>query len=424
MHSEVKQGMLEQATRITGVASPSFANVDINNYLGPIMASLIGLAGLVSAFFLITAGIEYMTSSGKPDRLEHAKRVMRNALVGLILVIAAGTLASILSGAYGDAGGSGLGNMPSLTPVEASSEGGGITEILLKAIIGLFQHIIETAGAPFIAALGYFTEATPLAGDNPSVFRLWLVVAGIANSLFVVVVALLGFQMMSAATIGFEELEFKKLLPKLAAVFLLMNSSLFLIDVIIGLSNVMITAVVNAFSALTVWEALSGVVDEAGGQGLVALMIMVVFITLAVILLVYYVMRIVTIYVGAILSPLVALLSIVPGFRDFTMTAMKAYLMTVFVLFVHVIILTLSSSLFDGLGRDDGAYDPVMAMIIGVASLVALLKTQGVMMQMSYVSVGPKALRKLGGQFMNGVHYTTGRARSLKYSKGIKKGYK
>ena len=106
------------------------------------------------------------------------------------------------------------------------------------------------------------------------------------------------------------------------------------------------------------------------------------------------------------------------------MTAMKAYLMTVFVLFVHVIILTLASSLFDGLGRDDGVYDPVMAMIIGVASLVALLKTQGVMMQISYVSVGPKALRKLGGQFMNGVHYTTGKARSLKYSKGTKKGYR
>ncbi len=414
--------MLGLATHFIGVASPTFANIDINNYLGPIMASLIGLAGLVSAFFLITAGIEYMSSSGKPDKLEHAKKVMINALVGLVLVIAAGTLTAILSSAYGESGGSGLGQLPSLAPVEAEDEGGGITEVLLRAIIGLFKHIIETAGAPFIAALGFFTEATPLAGDNPSVFRLWLVVLGIANALFVLVVALLGFQMMSAATLGFEELEFKKLIPKLAAVFLLMNSSLFLIDLIIGLSNVMITAVVNAFSALTVWEALSSVVDEAGGQGLVALMIMVVFLVLAVILLVYYVMRIVTIYVGAILSPLVSLLSLVPGFRDFTMTAMKAYLMTVFVLFVHVIILTLASSLFDGLGRDDGLYDPVMAMIIGVASLVALLKTQGVMMQISYVSVGPKALRKLGSQFMNGVHYTSGKARSLKYSKGVKKG--
>ncbi len=99
---------------------------------------------------------------------------------------------------------------------------------------------------------------------------------------------------MSAASLGFEEIEFKHLLPKLGLTFLGMNMSIFISDFIISLSNAMITAVESAVDSLSVWSALTSVVGDAGGQGLVALMIMVVFLVLATILLVYYVMRIVT----------------------------------------------------------------------------------------------------------------------------------
>ncbi len=391
-------------------------NTDIQNYLQPIMLSLIGLAGVVSAFFLITAGISYMGSRGNPEKLDHAKKVLKNALIGLVIVIAAGTITAILKNAYQAGGGSTLENIPALTPVETVKDGGGLTEVLLKAIIGLFKNIIETAGKPFIAALDYFTKSTPLMAENPNVFKLWLTVLGIANSLFVLVVALLGFHVMSAASLGFEEIEFKHLLPRLGLTFLGMNMSIFAIDFIIGISNAMITAVEKAFNSLSVWDALTSVVSDAGGQGLVALMIMVVFLVLATILLVYYVMRIVTLYVGAILSPLAIMLSSMPGFRDFSATAAKVYVTNIFVLFIHVIILTLAATLFVGLKKDGQIqpYDPVMAMVIGVASLLALLKTQGLLMQLSYVSAGPRALRKLGGQFMNGVHYTSTKLKSAR----------
>ena len=52
-----------------------------------------------------------------------------------------------------------------------------------------------------------------------------------------------------------------------------------------------------------------------------------------------------------------------------------------------------------------------MAMIVGLATVMALLKTQGVMMQFSYVSGGARNARKLGGQFMNGVSYMTGKGK-------------
>ncbi len=394
----------------------AITNTNIQNYLQPIIVSLIGLAGVVSSFFIITSGISYMTSRGNPEKLEHAKKVLKNALVGLVIVIAAGSIAAILNTAYQSNVEAPIHNIPPLLPVDTGGNNGGLTEVLLKSIIGLFKNIIETAGKPFISALNYFTHSTPLMADNPAVFKLWLIVLGIANSLFVLIITLLGFQVMSATSLGFEEIEFKHLLPKLGLTFLGMNMSIFAIDFIISLSNAMIIAVESTLNSLTVWDALSSVVSDAGSQGLVSLIIMVVFLILATILLVYYVMRIVTLYVGAILSPLAILLSSVPGFKDFSSTAVKVYITNIFVLFIHVIILMLAATLFIGLKSNGQSqpYDPVMATIIGVASLVTLLKTQGVMMQLSYVSAGPRAMRKLGGQFMNGVHYTTHSMRSTR----------
>jgi len=385
-------------------------NGTVQEYLRPIMLSLVGLAGVVSTFFIILGGIQYITSSGKPERLEHAKKVLRNALIGLILVIAAGTLTAILTSAYQDAGSSSLENIPSLTPVDVEDSGGGVTELLINSIIGLFKHLIEKMATPFINALDYFTASTTLMADNPAVFKLWLTVLGIANALLIAVLALLGFHVMSSASLGLDEIEFKHLLPKFGATFLFMNMSIFFIDAIISLSNVMIDAIRGAYLSLSVFDALLGVADTADGQGLAALLIMVVFMILAVILLVYYVTRIVTLYVGAVLAPVVIMLQLVPGFKDFASTAIRTYVATVFILFVHVVILTLAATLFEGV-RMEGAeqpFDPVMSMIIGIAALLALLKTQGVMMQMSYISGGPRAMRKLGNEFMHGVGFLGG----------------
>jgi hypothetical protein len=198
---------------------------------------------------------------------------------------------------------------------------------------------------------------------------------------------------------------------------LLINTSIFAIDAIISLSNVMIKAIVIAFSSVNVWDILTKIVNKSDKLGLVALLIMVVFLILSVILLVYYIMRLVTLYIGAVLSPLIVLLAIIPGFKDFSITAAKTYLTTIFVLFVHVVILQLAASLFSTVITGDSVNTPtntLMAMIIGIATLLTLLKTQGIIMQLSYVSAGPRALRKLGGQFMTGISYTSTRIKSAR----------
>lgn len=398
------------------MADASAASQSIKGYLAPLLVTLGGLAVVVCTFFLVVGGIHYMTSAGKPDKLEHAKKVIRNALIGLIIVIAAGTLTSILIHAYASSGATTAQQLPELMQIKPAQTSPGLIDVLIKAITGLFQYIVESAAKPFIAGLDYFTKGTPLMAANAAVFNMWLAIVGIADALFVLVVALLGFHIMSFAALGLDEIEFKHLLPQLAAAFLLINTSIFWIDMLISLSNALINAMNAAFPGESVWNALSTVVELSTGMGLVALLVMVAFMILAVILMIYYVTRIVTLYLGAVLAPLIILLWLLPGFKDFAITAIKTYVVTVFVLFVHVLILLLAASLFVSVVATGGnnPLNPFMAMLVGCATLITLLKTQGLMNQLAYVSMGPKAMRKLGSQFMTSVSYMTTKMKSVK----------
>lgn len=399
---------------LTYLAATSGAVSAMRDYVAPTIHVLAALASIACVFFIVNAGYQYMTSSGNPEKLDHAKHILKNALLGLVIVLAAATLVSILSNAYGSPHDVNNATLPSLQEVKPNDVGNGLIDILIKAVTGFLNNIIQAVAAPFLGALDYFTKSTPLMAENQTVFNFWLAMVGIGDVLFIVILALLGFHVMSASTFGFDEIEFKHLLPRIGLVFLVMNTSIFFIDGIIELSNALVRAVGMVSGSSSVWEALTKVVDQAGGQGLAALLMMMAFLILSVILLVYYVGRLVTLFIGAVLSPLIALVWLVPGFRDFAETAIKTYITTIFVLFVHVVILQLAASLITGMSPSSGNDVPntLMAMVVGLATILALLKTQSVMMQFSYVSMGARNMRKLGGQFINGVSYMTGKGKA------------
>lgn len=399
---------------LTYLATTSGAVSAMRDYVTPTIHVLAALASIACVFFIVNAGYQYMTSSGQPDRLDHAKHILKNALLGLIIVLAAATLVSILSNAYGSPHDVNNATLPNLQAIPPNNVSNGLVDILIKAVTGFLNNIIQAVATPFLGALDYFTKSTPLMADNPSVFNFWLAMVGIGDVLFIVILALLGFHVMSASTFGFDEIEFKHLLPRIGLVFLVMNTSIFFIDGVIELSNALITAVSKVSGSASVWDTLTEVVKQAGGQGLAALLMMMAFLIFSVILLVYYVGRLVTLFIGAVLSPLIALVWLIPGFRDFAETAIKTYLTTIFVLFVHVVILQLAASLFTGMSASSGndVPDTLMAMVVGLATVMALLKTQSVMMQFSYVSMGARNMRKLGGQFINGVSYMTGKGKA------------
>jgi hypothetical protein len=375
-------------------------------YIGPVVDSLSALAGLVCVVLLVIAGTQYMTSSGNPEKLAHAKKIIKDALIGLVIVLSAVTITTILSHAYGSPSQNVTQQLPNLGNVEPASASFSLVDVIVKAITGLLNYLIQSIGKPIIEALSYFTSGTPLMANNPGVFKLWLGVLGMSDALFVLVVSLIGFHVMSASTLGLDELSVKHLLPRLGLAFLLINSSIFIVDTIIELSNAMISALYAGFGQLNVWSVLSAIANQSGAMGLAALIVMAVFLVIAFILLVYYMGRLVTLYLGAVLAPLILLLWLLPSFSDFASSAIKTYISTIFVLFVHVVILILAGSLLSSLVVGSNDPNPIMALVVGISTLVALLKTQGVMTQLNYASIGPKSLKRLSSQLINGISHS------------------
>jgi type IV secretion system pilin len=403
---------LLSATSITVLAdttSPTLAASTMRSFVDPVVTTMGVVATLLCAVLIVMGGYRYMTSSGKPDDLQQAKKIIKNALIGLVIVLSAGVLTALLTHAYGNVASPNAEKIPSLTLIQPKHVAANLVDVIISAITGVLANIVTSISIPFIDALKYFITATPLMAANPGVFKLWLTIVGITDTIFVLVIALLGFRLMSFSTIGLDEIEFKHLLPQVGLIFLLANTSIFAIDGIISLSNAMIRALNSVFSPISVWTTLTNVANQANILSIAALLIMVFFLILVVCLLVYYVGRLVALYLGAVLSPLICVLWLVPGFKDFAENAAKVYLATIFVLFIHVVILQLASSIFAGLALTGPNHspDPIMALIVGLATILALLKTQGLLMQLSYVSIGPKTVRKLGSQFITGISYAT-----------------
>lgn len=396
--------LLSAIPSLTILADASAAANDMRSYIMPLFATLIGLAGFVCAAFVAVGGYYYMTSAGKPERLEQGKKVIRNALIGLAIVLAAGALTALLSHSYNAPSHNTLKDLPSITEGQQGAIGDPASDVITKAITGFLLGIVKGIGAPIIEALKYFTTTTPLMADSASVFNLWLVMVAIADVLFILVVALLGFHVMTADTLGFEEIEFKHLLPQIALAFILVNTSIFAIDAIISLSNAIIHAFQAGIDVGSVWDSLTKTVEDRAEWGVAALLIMIAFIVLGTILLVYYIMRLVILFVGAVLSPLVLLMWLLPSLRDFANTAIRTYLVTIFVLLVHVVILAMAATLFSTMGGTDLA-ESIMGMILGIATVALLLKTQGILNQLAFVSAGSRSMRKLGTQFTNGMSH-------------------
>lgn len=66
-----------------------------------IIELLIRLAGLVAVGFILYGSIQYITSQGEPEGLNHAKSTIANALIGLIIVVLAVSIIQFLGRAIG-----------------------------------------------------------------------------------------------------------------------------------------------------------------------------------------------------------------------------------------------------------------------------------------------------------------------------------
>jgi hypothetical protein len=392
------------AAMISVIPSVAFAasNTEVASFANDAFRSIVALASIAAVFFLIRGSYIYITSTGKPEALDEAKQTIKKALIGLVIVVGAGVFSSLLSGALTQPSSTGVGTTLNLTPIQPATQDGSLAQILLDAISGFLQNIIQSATKPITDGIIWFLTSTPPLATNSVVFNFWLIIVGIADSLFVLVIALLGFHVMSASTFGFEELSLKALLPRIGLAFLLANTSIFLIDWVVALCQTLISAVLHATGGIgQAWilNAFDPVSLITGSTTMITLIFMLIFVVLAIALLLFYISRLIILAFGAVISPLLCLLWLFPRMTGFVSNAVNMYFVTIFSIFIHVVIIQLASSFLTIPGQE-GA-NPIISILIGVAMLSILLKSTATAAQLALSSQTTGAVKKLGGQLLN-----------------------
>lgn len=65
------------------------ANTDIRMIVAKIIRAALGLVGIIMLGFIIYAGWMYMTSAGNEEKVETAKRILKNLVIGLAIILSA-----------------------------------------------------------------------------------------------------------------------------------------------------------------------------------------------------------------------------------------------------------------------------------------------------------------------------------------------
>ncbi len=85
------------------ITSPVFAQAadvtKIQTFIQTIVGALSILAGSICTLYLGWGGFKYMSSTDNPEALDGAKRTIKNSLIGLVIVLAAFSIMTIVSGA-------------------------------------------------------------------------------------------------------------------------------------------------------------------------------------------------------------------------------------------------------------------------------------------------------------------------------------
>ncbi len=384
--------------------SPALAQTtssEITKYTQDTLQIITLIATAAAVFFLVKGGYLYIASSGKPDSLEQAKKTIKNALIGLTIVLASGVIVSVFQNALTSPSTGGSLNAVNIAPLESAKPSDGLTQVLIDAVSAFMQNIVESATKPIVDGIVGYLTTTPNLLNNQVILKFWLVILGITDALFVVVVALMGLHFMSASSLGFDEIELKHLLPRIGLAFLGANISLFLADYVIITCNALVTAVLNSTGGLNhAWivDAINPTSFITGTTPLITLIFLILFLIISIVLLLMYISRLIMISLGAVLSPLIFLLWTLPKFSDFAEISIKTYIVSVFIVFVHVVITQLASS-FLAIPSHSG--NSLISIAVAIGLFATLLKTPSLMMQLIMYNSGRGMFRKIGGQIIN-----------------------
>jgi len=105
--SNIKTG-LESAAGPSGYKSGS-SGTDLTKIAGGLISEALGLLGIVLLAILIWAGFLWMTAQGEEAKVKKAKDMIFQAVVGLVIIVAAYAIADFVLGSLSNATSSGTG---------------------------------------------------------------------------------------------------------------------------------------------------------------------------------------------------------------------------------------------------------------------------------------------------------------------------
>jgi hypothetical protein len=191
---------------------------------------------------------------------------------------------------------------------------------------GLAQGIATVLGWILNALMGVLIQVAQYNSfiKSAAIVNGWVIARDVANMFFVIILLIIAF----ATILRIENYSYKKWLPKLILMAILINFSKTICGLLIDLSQVVMLTFVNAFKdvaagslvdmlGITGWQSLDGI--ENVGEWTVAsayvLSVIYIIITLTTVaaMVGMLVMRIVMIWVYVVLSPFAYLLAAFPG---------------------------------------------------------------------------------------------------------------
>jgi hypothetical protein len=69
---------------------------DVPTIVGGLINVVLGLTGILFIFLLVYGGILYLTAGGVDDNVKKAKKLISNAVIGIIIIVAAYAITSFL----------------------------------------------------------------------------------------------------------------------------------------------------------------------------------------------------------------------------------------------------------------------------------------------------------------------------------------
>jgi hypothetical protein len=204
-HPASAQGLSTASQNINSVAQTAGvpnANADLLTVIGRIINIALGFLGVLLLGLILYAGFLWMTAGGDATKVETAKKYIRNAIIGLIIIACAWAIVRFILGLFGGIGGGGInpGNNPpgGGFSTTAGSLGGGIIESHYPprnavgvprnaAIIVTFKKPIKLSsiiqdyndkGTP-----ADLTDDTVTTGLNDAVIRIYQTSASVDNRL-------------------------------------------------------------------------------------------------------------------------------------------------------------------------------------------------------------------------------------------------